>query len=576
MPETYLKLSSILLEQGLITREQLDKAVDAQLKSPNQKIGALLVKSGAVSEKDLVRALSQQLNIPFVSKENGELKPSTAEDLTQLVPEDFAKKNMILPLFRHGEFLTVAMADPTNIDVVDNLRLITGCHINRVVATASDVEACLPLFYGEGAQLKTVIEASYKTQTPAEQVVIKKEQTENRLSLDSLVANAEKAPVINLTDLLIGQAIRDRASDIHIEPFEDHVTIRFRIDGVLREISPPDKSMQLPLISRLKILSKMDISEKRLPQDGSFTATIKGRDVDFRVSTIPTIHGEKMVLRILDRRATSMNLESMGFDKAELEKFRKFIRKPYGLILITGPTGSGKTTTLYSAMSELKGADKNIITIEDPVEYQIPGINQVPVKTSIGLTFAAGLRAFLRQDPDVMLVGEVRDLETAQICVRAALTGHMVFSTLHTNDAPSAVTRLMDIGIEPFFVSSSLLMVVGQRLVRRLCEKCKELYQPTPQQLPPDFKSASKGVYRAKGCAACAKTGYSGRLPIFEIMYTDTRLQDLFTHRASTNEIREEAKKQGMKTLQESGYKKINEGVTSIDEVVRLTMADAG
>ena len=533
-------------------------------------MGAILVKAGAVSDKDLALALSKTLNINYASRDTDLLTPATDQELHKLVTEDFCRKNHVLPLFRHAHALTVAMADPTNVVVLDNLRLLTGCHIHRLVASYSDIETNIGVLFGKGgSQLKSVVDASYKNKPDT---IIKKDD-EQRLSLDNIVASAEKAPVINLTDLLILQAVKDRASDIHIEPFENHLSIRFRIDGVLYEMPPPDKSMMLPLISRLKIISKMDISEKRLPGDGSFSATIEGRDIDFRVSTIPTVHGEKMVLRILDKRATSMSLEKMGMDKEELEKFRKFIQKPYGLILVTGPTGSGKTTTLYSIIGELKGADKNITTIEDPVEYQIAGINQVSVKAQIGLTFAMGLRAFLRQDPDIMLVGEVRDLETAQICVRAALTGHMVFSTLHTNDAPSTLNRLMDIGVEPFFVSSSLQMVVAQRLVRRLCDKCKVPYKPNPSQLPSNFKMTAATLYSAKGCEACSKTGYSGRMPIFEILFMTDSIQEMILRKVSASEIKVEARKGGMRTIEESGFQKVNEGLTSIEEVLRLTMA---
>ena len=567
-----LKLSEILLKEGLVTEEQLTKAQDLQKKSPDQQLGAILVKMNALSDKDLAMAISKSLNITYASPDSDFLTPTLDQELQKLVTEDFCRKNFVLPLFRHANGLTIAMADPTNVLLLDNLRLLTGCYIHRLVASYSDIQNNIALLYGKGgSQLKSAVEQSYKDRS--DEFAMKKDGSDSRLSLDNLVASAEKAPVINLTDLLILQAVKDRASDIHIEPFEDHISIRFRIDGVLYEMPPPDKSMFLPLISRLKIISKMDISEKRLPQDGGFSATVEGRDIDFRVSTVPTIHGEKMVLRILDKRATSMRLDMLGMSKGELAKFRKFINKPYGLILVTGPTGSGKTTTLYSVISELNESDRNILTIEDPVEYQISGINQVAVKSSIGLTFAVGLRAFLRQDPDVILVGEVRDLETAQICVRAALTGHMVFSTLHTNDAPSSVSRIMDIGVEPFFVSSSLLMIVAQRLVRKLCDKCKESYKPTANQLPANFKLTAATLYRAKGCERCSKTGYAGRIPIFEILYMTETLQEMVIRRVSANEIKEEARKNGMKSIEESGFDKINEGLTSVEEVLRITMA---
>jgi type IV pilus assembly protein PilB len=567
---TSLKLAEILLHDGLITQDQLRKALDTQKINPDQQIGQILVRAKAVSDKDLALSLSKTLNIPYASKESDMLNPAEGQDLHKLLTEDFCRKNHVLPLFRHANALKVAVADPTNVILLENLRLMTDCYVQRLVASYSDIESNIGLLFGKGGgQLKSAVEASYKDQPGG--VVVKKE-TDTKLSLDNLVASAEKAPVINLTDLLILQAVKDRASDIHVEPFEDRISIRFRIDGVLYEMPPPDKSMMLPLISRLKIISKMDISEKRLPQDGSFSATVEGRDIDFRVSTIPTVHGEKMVLRILDKRATFMSLDSLGMEKDEMVKFRSAVNKPYGLVLVTGPTGSGKTTTLYSIINEIKGTDKNITTIEDPVEYVISGINQVNVKASIGLTFAAGLRAFLRQDPDIMLVGETRDLETAQICVRAALTGHLVFSTIHTNDAPSTLSRLMDIGVEPFFVSSSLLMVVAQRLIRKLCDKCKEPYKPVANRLPSNFGVSAEKLFTAKGCDRCSKTGYVGRVPIFEVLFMTERIQEMVIRRASVSEIRNEAKKNGMKTIEESGYAKVNQGVTSLEEIMRVTL----
>ncbi len=567
---TSLKLTEILLQEKLLTQEHLNKALETQKRSPDQSIDSILIKSGAVSDQDMVLALSKALDLPCATRGSELLTPAADQNLSQLLTEEFCRKNHVLPLYRHANALKIAVADPTNIVLLDNLRLMTGCHIQKVVASHADIEYSIDLVYGKGvSQLKSVVDASYKEKS---ETIVKKE-TEPALTLDNIVASAEKAPVINLTDLLILQAVKDRASDIHIEPFADHITIRFRIDGVLYEIPPPDKTMMLPLISRLKIISKMDISEKRLPQDGSFSATIEDRGIDFRVSTIPTVHGEKMVLRILDKRATWMTLDSLGLESEELIKFREFINKPYGLILVTGPTGSGKTTTLYSIIGELNNAKKNIVTIEDPVEYVISGINQVNVKASIGLTFAAGLRAFLRQDPDVMLVGETRDLETAQICVRAALTGHMVFTTIHTNDAPSTINRLIDIGIEPFFVGSSLLMIVAQRLVRILCEKCKEPYKPIAAQLPSNFQITADKFFRPRGCERCGNTGYAGRQPIFENLYMTDALQEMVVRCATVSEIRAEAIKNGMRTLEQSGIRKVNAGVTSVEEVTRLTMA---
>ncbi len=576
MKRQHLKLGELLVKEGLVTEAEIHKALEIQKKSFGETLGRILVSTKVLSEMDLVLTLSKQLGIPYASRDKGLLTPSAEHGLTKLVPEDFARKHCVLPLSRHENSLTLALSDPLDIVLMDNLRAITGCTINPVIAARTDIEACITDFYGEGGMFQSVVEASYKLRDELKGEDRRETFAEERLSLDDLVASAEKAPVVNLTDLLIREAIKQRASDIHIEPFYDNISIRFRIDGVLHPIPPPEKSMALPLVSRLKILSKMDIAEKRLPQDGSFRATIQDRTIDFRISTIPTLYGEKMVVRILDRSSVALDLKTLGFNKEELEIFKKAIRNPHGLILVTGPTGSGKTTTLYAALNEIKGTDKNVTTIEDPVEYQMPGINQVQVKPSIGLTFASGLRAFLRQDPDVMLVGETRDLETAQICIRAALTGHLVFSTLHTNDAPSALNRLVDIGIEPYLATSSLLMVVAQRLVRKLCPKCKESCGVSAAAIPERLKSEAakvKTFYKAKGCEACAKTGYLGRVAIYEIMRMNSRLEQLILKNAPAAELREEARKAGMVTLEESGYKKVMAGETSVEEVLRVTLA---
>jgi len=569
MSKQYLRLGELLITEGLLTREQLDRALELQKQSPNELLGTIVVKLGFVSEKDLTVALSKQLNIPYISREKGLLTPNKEQDLSKLIPEEFARRNSVLPLSLHHNSLTVALADPLDIVLLDNLRQITGYKIHRVIAERKDIEASINEFYAEGGMLTNVIEETYAAQAMDMTVVEPREQ----LSLDDLVVSAKKPPVIKLTDLLIRQAIKKRASDIHIEPFYDKISIRLRVDGILQEIPPPDKSMLLPLISRIKILSRMDIAEKRLPQDGSFRATIENRSIDFRVSTIPTIYGEKMAIRILDRSSTPLDLKTLGFSKEELLLFQKAIHKPYGMIFVTGPTGSGKTTTLYAALNELKGVERNITTIEDPVEYQIAGINQVQVKPAIGLTFAHGMRAFLRQDPDIMLIGEVRDLETAQICVTAALTGHLILSTLHTNSAASTITRLINIGVEPFFVASSLALVMAQRLVRKLCPKCKESYKPVAASLPKDVAWESAVIYKPRGCEACGKTGYSGRMAIFEMMSMNQRMERLILQKASTIDIEEEARKSGMSTLTESGYKKVLSGETSLEEILRATLA---
>ena len=568
MKKQSLRLGDILLEKGLLNREQLDKALKAQQKEKGEFLGSVLIRLGIVRENDMASALSEQLNIPFISREDLSVHAAEIKTLVSLIPESFARKHGIIPFSKNASGLTVALTDPTDVVLLDNLRKITQLSIERVIATKSDIERSIADFYGEGALLRSAINASYDETTILE-------DKEEVLSPDRLTAEAEAAPVIQLLDLLIQKAVRSRVSDIHMEPFEKKFDIRFRKDGVLQSISPPDRSMLLPLTSRIKILAKLDIAEKRLPQDGSFGMAVDGNLVDFRVSTIPTIHGEKVVLRILDRQAVSLDLNALGFTAQELEIFRKSIHRPNGLILVTGPTGSGKTTTLYSALNELCDHSVNITTIEDPVEYKISGINQVQAKPAIGLTFAAGLRSFLRQDPDVLFVGEIRDLETAQICIRAALTGHLVFSSIHTNDSASTINRLIDIGIEPYLVASSLALIIAQRLVRKLCPKCKASYPP-PANFPKNIPiHKSTLFYKAIGCEACAKTGYSGRMAVYELLPMTGPLQELITRHASLSEIRTEARKAGLKTLEENCYQKVILGETTLEEILRVIVADS-
>ncbi|MBU1888417.1 MAG: Flp pilus assembly complex ATPase component TadA, partial [Candidatus Omnitrophica bacterium] len=448
------KLGQILLKEKIITEEGLDKALEVQ-KKEGGKLGELLINIGLVSEKDIVIAVAKQLSIPYASYAKGLLKPAEGQELSKMVPEEYARRHMLLPISKHLNSLTVAFVDPLDLITIDSLKHMTGCEINPIIATGSDLKRAIDEFYGKEDLLKDAISDSYEL----EDFAVEKSGESDDLSLDELISRAEEAPIVKLVDLLLMQAIKDRVSDIHIEPFKNKINIRYRIDGVLYEIPPPAKHLLPALVSRIKILSNLDIAERRLPQDGSFLVKVEKKGIDIRVSSIPTIYGEKVVMRILDKSATPLDLGELGFEAQELESFRKAIFSPHGLILITGPTGSGKTTTLYAALNEMKSPHKNICTVEDPVEYKLEGINQVQIKPKIGLTFAAALRSFLRQDPDIIMVGEVRDMETAQICVRSSLTGHLVLSTLHTNDAPSAISRLIDIGIEPYLISSSLILV---------------------------------------------------------------------------------------------------------------------
>jgi len=566
--EKYLRLGELLLKEGIISQAQLEKAISVQ-RQEGGRLGEILVKLGILKEDQTIAILSKQLNIPYYSM-GTELKPAAGQNLDQLIPKEFALKNTVIPLSRTLMSLTVVMSDPLDLILIDNLRKLTNCEINPVIATRSDISKGIESFYGKSKMFEEAVEASYMN-VPGMAALEEIEIADQELSLDKLIARAEEAPVVKLVDLIIRQAIDERASDIHIEPFKGRISLRYRIDGKLYEIPPPAKQLHLPIISRIKILSKLDIAEKRLPQDGAFLVKLEDRPIDIRVSTIPTIYGEKLVMRILDRSVVVLDLNRLGFESQQLEQIRHAINLPYGLALLTGPTGSGKTTTLYAILNEIKSPTKNITTVEDPVEYKLEGINQVQVKPEIGLTFANALRSFLRQDPDVMLVGETRDLETAQICIRSALTGHLVLSTLHTNDAPSAISRLIDIGIEPYMVAPSLLLVAAQRLLRKLCPDCKEAYEPTTE-LTGGIKIKADLIYKPKGCTKCSQIGYRGRICIAEIMVVNEQTRDLISQGASYQVIRDAAKQAGMHTLYESAMKKVEEGVTSLEEALSVTL----
>lgn len=575
MMKSQLKLGEILLREGIVTEDQLQKAIQIQ-KSEGGRVGEILIRLKLVDEKDIALALGKQLGIPYASLARGLLQPQLDQGLEQLIPEHFSRRYTLLPLSKNFNSLTVAFADPLDLIVMDNLRRMTGCEINPIVAARADILAALDTFYGKRDMLGEVIESSYATVEGEESLGVKprEREEEGSLSLDRIVQEAEDVPVVKLVDLVIKQAIEDRSSDIHIEPFENRISIRYRIDGILYEISPPSPHLLLPLVSRIKILSRLDIAEKRLPQDGGFIVRMKDRVIDIRVSVIPTVYGEKVVMRILDKTAIPIDLAQLGFEPQDLEKFRRAIQSPFGLIFLTGPTGSGKTTTLYAALNELKSPDKNIVTVEDPVEYHIDGVNQVQSRPSIGLTFANGLRAFLRQDPDIMMVGEVRDLETAQICVRASLTGHVVLSTLHTNDATGAIGRLIDIGIEPYLLVPSLKLVAAQRLVRRLCLHCREPYEPPPQSVAQLGLEEGEVIYAAKGCEKCNHSGYRGRIALFEVLLITDPLRTAIGQRLPLTEVKTVARRQGMSTLFENGMKKVKEGTTTVEETMRITLED--
>ncbi|MBF0619149.1 MAG: Flp pilus assembly complex ATPase component TadA [Candidatus Omnitrophica bacterium] len=571
-----LRLGEILIKQGLITEAQLKEAMDAQ-KIEKGHIGEILIRHGMIKEEDLASALGTQLLIPYASRSSNLLTPQKEQGLEKLVAYEFAKEHLVLPLNRNMNSLTCAIFNPFDLIMIDNLKKMTGCEINFVIATRTDLLKSIQQFYlgsdGGGSDLWTqAVEKTYMGKDNADRAMaMAEDKNDSELSLDKIIAKAEEAPVIKLVDLIIRQAIDERASDIHIEPFKEKLEVRYRIDGELYQIPPPAKHLHLPIVSRVKILAKMDIAERRLPQDGRISVKLEDRTVDLRISTLPTVWGEKVVMRLLDKDAIKLDLSILGFDARQLDVIRRALKFPYGLFFVTGPTGSGKSVTLYSCLGEVTTPTKNIITAEDPVEFRVEGINQVNVKPDIGFTFAEALRSFLRQDPDIIMVGEVRDLETAQICVRAALTGHFVMSTLHTNDAPSAITRLMDIGVASYLLTPSLVMIVAQRLARRLCPACKEAYEPKPEDLG-DVKLEAELIYRAKGCDACSHTGYKGRTVIAEVIFVDDEMKRLIGRNGSYTEIRDLARKNGMATLFESGIKKVEEGITSLDEILGVTI----
>lgn len=581
----HLKLGEILIKQGLITEAQLNKAIDIQKKEKG-RIGEILIRHGLISEENIAFALGEQLGIPYYSSENPELlKPQPDQGLERLVPGDFANKSLVIPLSRNMNSLTCAVADPLDLLMLDNLKRLTSCEINPVIATATAIRKAIGSFYfGEGksgdsrgTMLNQAVERSY-TQDSEETLNSTRTSSNTQqgassaeLSLDRLIEKAGEAPVIKLVDLIIRQAIDERASDIHIEPFESKIHLRYRIDGNLYNVPPPAPHLHLPIVSRIKILAKLDIAEKRLPQDGAISAKLEDRNVDIRVSTVPTVWGEKVVMRILDKNAVPLDLAKLGFDNQQIDLIKDALVQPHGLFFVTGPTGSGKSTTLYASLNQTIDPRKNVLTVEDPVEYKIEGINQVLVKPDIGLTFATALKAFLRQDPDVIMVGEVRDLETASICVRAALTGHFVLSTLHTNDSASAITRLMDIGIPNYLLTPSLVLILAQRLARRLCQNCKEPYEPNPEQHG-GIKFATDLIYKAKGCEQCNSSGYKGRVVVGEVLSINNEVRALIAKNATYQEIKDAARKNGMLTLFESGIKLVEKGHTSFEEVCRVTV----
>ncbi len=559
-------LGEIIVRQGWVTPDQVKEALNSQQRN-GAPLGRILVNMQALTEEQLAMALAVQWNLPFTNLPEREVDGEAA----RLVPSYIARRHGVVPVRRAGNRLVVAIADPANVVAIDDIRLVTGLDVDLVIASPVDIARVHGMVYGGQADIEEILRGSVEAETvrdaPAEEA-----------SVEHLRAMVEDAPIVRAVNQILAQAVLAEASDIHIEPHAHEVKVRFRVDGILQDFMAPPKAAQAALISRIKILANMDIAERRLPQDGHIHLRTQNKDLDLRVSTLPTVLGEKVVLRILDQSRTRLTLPQLGFAADLLTAWESLITKPYGLILVTGPTGSGKTTTLYTSLARINTPERNIVSVEDPVEYQIPRVNQVQVNPKVGLTFASGLRTILRQDPDVILIGEIRDRETAEIAIQASMTGHLVLSTVHTNDAPSATTRLVDMGVEPFLIASSLIGVLAQRLVRVVCGRCKEAY-PAPGDVVrhlglPESGATPVQLYRGRGCDACRKTGYRGRLGVFELMTMNEGLRQLVLGGQSADRLREAAQAAGMRTLRQHGIERVLDGSTTVDEMLRVVFVN--
>lgn len=570
-------LGELLVQEKLLDKEQLREVQDFQKKN-DVSTGTAVVSLGYISEEDMAQALSRQLGYPYINLDQFEVYP----DVISLIPVEIAKKYLIMPIHRIRSFLTLAMVDPTDLDVIEDIRFRTGLSIQPVIASETGITNAIKKYYGssDSLRVKQIVDEIEQAEDTTVNII---EEDEEDYDIEELVHSTEEAPIITLVNTVFIDAIKKGASDVHFEPYEKAFRVRYRLDGTLYEMMNLAMKFKNPVISRVKILSNMDIAEKRLPQDGRIKMRVKlengnKKEVDMRVSSVPTIFGEKVVVRILDKSMLKLNMEELGFEKESLELFRQGIKRAWGIVLVTGPTGSGKTNTLYSAISTINSMEKNIMTAEDPVEFYIPGINQVNVRDEIGLSFSTSLRSFLRQDPDIMLVGEMRDFETVDIAIKAALTGHLVFSTVHTNDAASTITRLVNMNVETFLVADSVFMIVAQRLVRRLCKKCRAKHNLTTETLVDIGYTAKEApkvkAYKPVGCNVCHNTGYKGRVGLFEVMEVSDEIKDLILAKAHSKEIKKKSIEQGMITLRRSGLLKIKEGITSIEEVLRETVRD--
>lgn len=555
MQKTKMRLGDILVKSGVLTNEQLEQALILQ-KKEHKKLGELLIDEKILTEEQILGVLEYQLGIPYIDLN----RYIVDRKVPKMVPELLAKKHNLIAINMEKGKLVVAMSDPLDIIAIDDARISTGMELELVISSKNDIKKAINEYYDSTELAERAVE-EFKLQTSVQDIAVEELEDEDVIN----------APIVILVNTIINQAVRSRASDIHIEPFEKIVRIRYRIDGELKEVMSPAKSTHSALATRIKIMGKMDISEKRIPQDGRVETIIENRAIDMRISVLPTVYGEKIVIRLLDRNAIIVSKEELGFTKHNLELFDKIIKAPEGIILLTGPTGSGKTTTLYTILKELNQINKNIITVEDPVEYRLNGVNQVQVNTKAGLTFASGLRSILRQDPDIVMVGEIRDAETAQIATRAAITGHLVLSTLHTNDTASTISRLIDMGIESYMVSSSVVGIIAQRLVKRICPKCKEAYEASSEEMGFLHRDEKTTLYKGKGCNACSGTGYSGRIAIHEVMVMDREIRSMIDKGNSIDEIKDKAISKGLSTLNESCKELVLSGITTMEQLIKIT-----
>lgn len=564
------RLGELLVRNNLITKEQLAKALDEQKESAGQlRLGSILIKNGLISEPDLTSFLSKQYGVPSINLAEFEIDQA----VIKIIPVDIAQKYQIVPVNRAGSTLIIAMSDPSNIFAIDDIKFMTGYNVEVVVSAETAIKTAIDKYYDQSATLADVM-SDLEGLEDLEVV-----GDEEDIDVSSLERATEDAPVVKLVNLILTDAIKKKASDIHIEPYERTFRVRYRIDGVLYEVMKPPMKLKNAITSRLKIMAELDIAERRLPQDGRIKIKMGGgKDMDFRVSVLPTLFGEKIVMRLLDKSNLQLDMTKLGYEPEALAHFQREIHKPFGMVLVTGPTGSGKTVSLYSALSELNKVSENISTAEDPVEFNFAGINQVQMHEDIGLNFAAALRSFLRQDPDIIMIGEIRDFETAEIGIKAALTGHLVLSTLHTNDAPATINRLLNMGIEPFLVASAVNLITAQRLARRICSECKEP-EDIPVQALIDAGVAPEEAptyvcYKGVGCAKCNNTGYKGRVGFYQVMPMLEPIRELILNGANTAEIKRESMRLGIKSMRQSGLTKLMEGVTSFEEVLRVTVAD--